>query len=167
MRNPLLFIFYCFVGGCVFLSCGSVKDPDFIGIENARVGRVGLKESTLKLSLHYFNPNNYSINLKEAEGDAWIDSIFLGHFLIDTLIRIPANADFRLPVKLKMDMSQVLQNMTMLYSKNEVWVKIEGKAKIGKGSIFIHYPIRYEGKQNLNELMKQHFDRLSIPDSRD
>ena len=125
-----------------------------MGIENAQVSRFGLKESTLKLNLHYFNPNNFRVSLKEAQGEVWLDSISLGRFVIDTLIHIPANADFRLPVKLKMDMGQVFQNMAALLFKKEILVKIEGIAKIGRGALFIRYPIRYQGKQKINELMK-------------
>lgn len=139
---------------CLLLSCGSVKDPDFKGIENVRLSQAGLNESSLFLDLYYFNPNKYRLTLKKAEGDAWMDGIPLGHFIIDTLIRIPAIADFRLPVKLKMDMNHFLQNTAAaLFNKNkEVTVRIEGRAKVGKNGIFIHYPIHYEGKQDLRDL---------------
>jgi hypothetical protein len=29
-----------------------------------------------------------------------------------------------------------------------------GKAKVGKGGIFIRYPINYEGKQNIKDFLK-------------
>jgi LEA14-like dessication related protein len=135
-------------------SCVSLKEPDFKGIENIRVSRLGLNESTLNLDLHYFNPNKSKLKLKQAEGDAWLDGNLLGHFTIDTLIKIPANGDFRLPVMLEMNMKKLLQNSTALLLKNEVTLRVEGKAKVGKGAIFINYPIRYEGKQRTEDLMK-------------
>ena len=136
-------------------SCRSLKEPDFRSIENIRVSRFGLNESTLTLDLHYFNPNKTKLKLKEAEGDAWLNGTLLGHFIIDTLVSIPANGDFSLPVKLQIDMSKVFKNSLTAFLSNEVTVKVEGKARVGKGGIYIRYPIRYEGKQNLDKLIRQ------------
>lgn len=123
-------------------------------IENVRVSRLGLIESSLTLSLHYFNPNNKRLKLKKAEGDAWLDGNPLGHFTIDTLIHIPARSDFRLPVKLSMDMSHFVENMSIAFLGKEVTLKVDGMARAGKGIIFINYPLHYEGKQKLGELLK-------------
>ena len=138
----------------ILSSCRSLKEPDFRSIENIRVSRFGLTESTLTLDLHYFNPNKTKLKLKEAEGDAWLDGSYLGHFTIDTLVNIPANNDFNMPVKLQVDVSKILKNSLAAILSNEVTVKVEGKARVGKGGIYIRYPIRYEGKQNLDKLLR-------------
>lgn len=151
--SSILFVAAIFSLGLV--SCGSLKEPEFKGIENVRIKKFGLNESTLSLNLHYFNPNKSRIKLKKAEGDAWIDGKFLGHFIIDTLVLIPANGDFQLPVKLKMDMSSLLKNSLAALFNKEVLVKIDGKAKVGKAGLFISYPIRYEGKQNFGDMLKE------------
>jgi hypothetical protein len=46
----------------------------------------------------------------------------------------------------KITMSAV-QNL--IAGHDSVKVKLEGKAKVGRGGIFVNYPIRYEGKQPL------------------
>ena len=125
-----------------------------MGIENVRTGRVGLIESSLTLNLHYFNPNNKRLKFKKGEGDAWLDGNPLGHFSIDTLIHIPSRSDFRLPVKLIMDMRYFVENMSAAFSGKEVTLKVDGMARAGKGIIFINYPLHYEGKQKLSDLMK-------------
>jgi hypothetical protein len=89
-----------------------------------------------------------------AEGDAWVDSTYLGHFIVDTLIHILPRSEFRLPVKLDMDMSHFVQNMSIAFLGKTSTVKFEGKAKVGKGAIFINYPIRYQGVQDLGEWLK-------------
>ena len=103
---------------------------------------------------HYFNPNRSRLKLKSAQGDAWIENNYLGHFTIDSLIHIPANGDFRLPVKLQVDMNKFFKNYLLTFLAKEVTIKVAGRARVGKGFIFINYPIRYEGKQNLEELFK-------------
>lgn len=149
--SPLPYI--CIIASIFLISCKSFKDPEFTRIDNVRVGEIGLKGSVLKLDLHYFNPNKSKLQLKYAEGDAWLDETKLGHFIMDTLIHIQPNSDFVLPVSLNVDMNYILQNALSTFSKKEVLVKIEGKARVGKSGIFIHYPISYLGKQNLSELL--------------
>ena len=146
---------FLFIFPAVFLfSCGQIKEPDFKGIENVRVNKAGLKESVLLLDLHYFNPNKTRVKLKSAEGDAWIEDNFLGHFTMDSLIHVPAIGDFRVPVKLQVDMSKIIKNSLMALLGKKVMIKIKGKARVGKGFVYINYPIRYEGKQDLGELLR-------------
>ena len=139
---------------CILHSCGSVTEPDFKGISNVNISKFGLNESTLSLDLHYFNPNNFRLKLKEAEGDAWIENNFLGHFVMDSLIHIPANGEFRLPVKLQVNKKKIIKNSLVAFLTKEVVIKVEGKARVGKGFVYINYPIKYEGKQNLEKLLK-------------
>ncbi len=155
MRTPRITQLISFFLIHLMLSCRSIKSPGFVGIENPRLQSFDLNESTLAMDLRYFNPNKSRLKLKEAGGDAYLDGVMLGHFNMDTLINIPANEEFILPVKLKVDMKNVLKNSITTFLKNEVMIKLDGKAKVGKGSIFIRYPIHYEGKQNINELMKK------------
>ena len=42
----------------VLASCKSMKDPVFKGIENVKMGQVGVAESLVTLDIRYHNPNN-------------------------------------------------------------------------------------------------------------
>lgn len=83
-----------------------------------------------------------------------MDEQLLGHFTIDTLIYIPALAEFQLPVQLVANMGQVFRNSMAAILNKEVVIKVEGRVKLGKGFSYIHYPIRFEGKQKLGTLLK-------------
>lgn len=135
-------------------SCNGFKDPEMKGIENVKISKVGLKESTVFLHIHYFNPNNFRLKLKRAEGDAWVDGNPLGHFSMDTLIHIKPRSDFRLPLKLVMDMKHFTQNMSSAFLGKQVLLKVTGTARAGKGVFYIDYPISYEGKESLDGLLK-------------
>ncbi len=135
-------------------SCRALKEPVYKGINNLRLTKIGVNESMLSLEMYYFNPNRSAVKLKEAEGDAWMDSTYLGHFRMDTLIQIYGNSDFSLPVNLGVDMKYALQNIVTAIFNTEVILRIDGRAKVGKGGIFIRYPIHYEGRHNLSELLK-------------
>ena len=94
----------------VLVSCGKMKDPVFKGIENVKMNGLGVQESFVTLDIRYLNPNGFKGRLKSAEGDAWMDSIYLGHFTVDTLVQIPPNSEFLVPVKLMVDMKLMLKH---------------------------------------------------------
>lgn len=155
MKKQAPFYILILVAWLLYSSCSSIKEPELKGIENVRVERISLTESALNLELHYFNPNKSRFKLKRAEGTAWLDSNRLGDFVLDTLIHIPANSDFRLPLKLKMDMRHFVSNMAKFVSGKQVFIKVDGKARVSKGIISGNYPIKYEGKESLGELLKK------------
>lgn len=144
--------FVCLLSG--LLSCTSFKEPDFRNVDNIRVGGSGNGSTTLSMNVHYYNPNNTRLKLKEAKGKAWLEGNFLGDFKMDTLVHIPARGEFSMPVVLDLDKKAILGNSLLSLLKKEVTIKMEGKAKVGKGIFFISYPIRYEGKQDLKKLLK-------------
>ena len=154
MKLKASFPLFYFMLVCFSFSCGSFNEPDFKEIENVQITKFGLTESSLALDLLYFNNNKFRMKLKNAEGDAWLENNFLGHFTMDTMIHIPANGDFRIPIKMKVDMGKILKNSLLTLLAKEVKIRVEGKARVGKGLIYINYPIRYEGMQNLAELLK-------------
>ncbi len=82
-----------------------------------------------------------------------MDDNYLGEFNLDTLISVPAKADFIVPVNLKVDMKKLLQNSFIAFLSDSVTFTIDGQAKVGKGGIFKKYPITYKGKQSLKELI--------------
>ena len=147
------YLFYLTIA-FIFQSCTAIKEPVFNGMNDLQVTGMGMSESTLSLHLNYFNPNRSGLRLKDAEGDAWMDDTFLGHFKMDTSIKISGHSDFTVPVKLNVDMKNAMKNAATLLFQPEVNFKIDGKAKIGKGGVFIHYPIRYEGKQEVSKLFQ-------------
>jgi len=138
----------------LFSSCRSFKDPVFDRIENVEMGSLNITKPVITLQMKCFNPNNRSAILKNGEGDAWIDSSYLGHFTIDSAINIPANSDFRIPVSLALDIKSVLQNSMALISKEQVNIKVSGKVKAGRKGFYKNVPINYEGPQNLKELFR-------------
>jgi len=133
-----------------FTSCKTIKEPEYRGVESFKVNGIGADTSTLSLGLKYFNPNKYGMKMKDVEGDAYVDSTYLGHFYLDSAISIPNYSDFVLPVNLRVSMNGILSNALSVFAKKEFNIRLEGKCKVGKGGVFFPYPIRYEGKQALS-----------------
>ncbi len=144
----------CLLAAFLGISCGSLKEPEFRSIENAKMSSYSLSEINARIDLGFYNPNKDRLKLKKAEGDIWADNTPMGSFSIDTLLKIEGNSNFVLPVDLKLKVDKAVAGSLGNFLKKEVTLRIEGTARVGKGLIFINYPIRYEGKQKLEDLMK-------------
>ncbi len=133
-------------------SCRTIKDPVFKGIENVKMDKMSFTSSAITLDMRYHNPNNFKGQLQQAEGDAWMDSTYLGHFMVDSTVNIAANSEFIVPVKLAVDMKQLLKHSLTAFLNEEVNIRITGKAKAGKSGFFKNFSLNYQGKQNLKDL---------------
>ncbi len=145
-RRIVLFIFL----GFTVISCKKIQGPEYRSIENFKVDSFGVDQSKIRLNAVYFNPNNFSVKLKETECNIYADSLLLGHFIQDTLISVPAKSDFLVPLEGMVNIQNLLRNPLMSLFGREILIKVDGNTMIGKGGIFIHYPIHYEGRHSFD-----------------
>lgn len=138
-------------------SCGKMKKPEFIGVENTKMGKISKGNTEVLANIRFFNPNSFDANVKHAEGDVWLDSAYIGHFIVDERISIPAKKEFVVPVKLMMDMKQLPMMLLRfgpgIADKPEVFLKATGTLRAGRSGFYKNIPIKYEGSQNLKKLM--------------
>ena len=138
-----------FIATAIF-GCSKPKDLQYIDFENFQVQELGLGESVISADLKYYNPNNFRLNLKEGDLDVSLNNTFLGNSKLDTLLQIPKKDTFLIPLKMKVDMRTFLSKALNVLFTNEVDVKLDGNAKLGKGGIYFNVPIHYQGKQKLH-----------------
>ncbi|RPD41617.1 LEA type 2 family protein [Chitinophaga barathri] len=131
-------------------SCDKMKDLEFLRVASFDFESLSFSKSTVKMELAYFNPNNFSLRLKDAEFDVFLDDTKVGHSLQDTLIDIPARDTFYFPVKLEVEMGNVFKNVLGALGNKEVTIKASGNCKVGKKGVFLPFPIRCETKQKLD-----------------
>ena len=112
--------------------------------------KLGLKTSTLKTDLVFFNPNNFGLQLKKFDLDVFVDNNFLGHTTNDQLVAIPKKSEFAIPVKMDVEMKNQVKNGFNALVNKEVTLKVVGTIRAGNGTISKNFPINYEMKQNLS-----------------
>ena len=136
----------------ILLLVSSCKKPEafvYKDIKNIKVKNLSLDSSNISMNIVFYNPNNYGVNLKNVDCKIFVDSNYVGRFLLDTLMRIDKKADFELPVDLKVDLKTVMKNsLTMLFS-NEVLIGANGTSRVGKGGFFVTVPFSYGGRHKL------------------
>jgi LEA14-like dessication related protein len=136
----------------LLIGCAKPTGFDYLGVKNVKLVQLGLKESTVAVDVEYFNPNKFPVTMKRAEVDVYVNNNYFGKTTLDSTIKIPGRDTFYLPVLLKMNMNTTVMQLlnALRQGQQEVLVKMDGKARVGRGVFFINYPIKYEGMQKLS-----------------
>jgi LEA14-like dessication related protein len=121
--------------------------PEWVGLEDVGISSIGSSESVLSMKIECFNPNQFPLVLKSANLDISLDNHYLGHTTIDSLIRIPARDTFAIPVKVQLDMKNIVNNALSLALQDSVILKLNGEVKAGRTGLQISRKVHYEGKQ--------------------
>ena len=132
------------------MSCSTPKALEYKTYHNFSITSLGFDKSTISMDLEYYNPNNYGMQLKRTDLDIFINGNLLGQSSTDSLLRIPRNSTFLIPIKFNVDMQNVFKNAYSALLGKEVLIKLTGKIKIGKGNVFMSLPVDYESKQTFS-----------------
>lgn len=134
-------------------SCSEMKKPELVGIEDFKVGKIRASETSATVFIKFYNPNSFKAKVKHAEGDAWIDSIYLGRFIVDEKIEVPAKSEFTVPVDLKITMANFALQAMMLMNKKEIFIRTDGNIRAGRNGFYRNISLKYEGKHDMQKLL--------------
>ena len=144
-----VFFFIGFVA-LIVLSCKKPQGFDYRDVRNIKVEKVGFDKTVLKLDLVYFNPNNFGVTLKNVDCDIFVNNNFLGHYLLDTVMKIDKRSEFSLPSRIQVDMKNIYKNALGILLNQEIELNVKGKSKVSKFGIGITVPFDYKGKHKLS-----------------
>ena len=134
----------------ILFSCTGFKDLEFKEYKDVKLDKVGFNKTTLSLSLVYYNPNNFGLELNHTEMDLFINDNYLGHVDQNVQVRVPKRDKFTLPIKVDVDMKNIIKNSLIGLFNKEVEIRAKGKIKVGKANIFKVVPFEYKTKQKLS-----------------
>ena len=142
-----LFFFTCSLSQT---SCHEPKSLEFRNFSNLKVDKLSFAAAALTVDLVYYNPNNFGLQLSKTDLDVFIDSTFLGHSSQDIQVNIPKLNTFTIPLKLDLDVKNLLKNgLTSMFNKN-VAVRVLGSVKVGKAGLYKSFPVDYTSMQNFS-----------------
>lgn len=138
----------------LLVSCqsGNIKKPEYRDIRDIRIMEVGLLQTTAGLDFIYYNPNNFGVQLTNANGDVYIDDVYFGRFGIQDKVVVHKHEEFIVPAFIKMDNISAIKNHREIFKKKEAKIRIEGFATVRKAGFNKELPIKYEGIQSIDRL---------------
>ncbi len=131
-------------------SCAQVKALEYQDVEHFRVQQVDLQQATFVTDLRFYNPNSYSLSLKDGDIDVYFSDRYAGKAVLDERTIVPAKDTFLLPVSFTAGLQSIFTNALDILANKEITVRLQGSIKAGKGRIFIRVPVKYEGRQQIN-----------------
>ncbi len=144
-KLPTLFIITILT--TLLISCSTPKELEYRDFKNFTIDKLGFSATSIKMDLIYYNPNNFGLQLKSTELDIFLDNNYLGHSMQEQFVNIPRRQEFSIPVKVEVDMKNLLRNGMTTLLRSEVLVKVIGTVKVGKANLFKSLPVNYEGRQ--------------------
>ncbi|WP_158069958.1 NDR1/HIN1-like protein [Cnuella takakiae] len=134
----------------LLIGCTKVKEPEFRRISDFKVKSLGLQEARIGISVVYFNPNGFGVNVKEGAVNVYFDSTYIGQFTQPTGVEVKKNAEFAIPLEGSVPIAKALKLKASDILNKEILVRADGSVRVGKGGIFVSKDIKYQGKHKLD-----------------
>lgn len=144
------FVVFLTIFLATLISCKKPQGFDYREVKNIKIENLGFQQTVLSMDLVYFNPNNFGVTLKNVDCDIYIDKNFLGHYKLDTIMKIEKKSEFSLPSKISVDMKNVYKNAISVLFNKEIELNVKGTSKVSKLGISINVPFDYKGKHKIN-----------------
>jgi LEA14-like dessication related protein len=138
--------------GCI-AGCRKPQAPEYYGFQDLEVIQAG-SQTTLATVVKLYNPNHFTVTLRHADVDVSINGKLAGHSVLDSTIVIPSRDTFFVPVAVQVNLKAILSNALKTLLTREVNIGLDGHVKISKGMLTFKRPFHYEGKQDINALLK-------------
>lgn len=142
-------IFFLLVISCplAFSGCNNMQDPEYRDIKNFRLAEMGSVESTAKMDVVYYNPNNMNFQIRSTNLDIYINNNLVGHTNLDSVIRVPKQTEFTIPIVARVNNNTFFSNALSALLTKEVNLRITGTIRAGASGLYKSFKVNYEGKQ--------------------
>ncbi len=136
----------------LMIGCAKPKALVYKDVTGVRVQKLDLEQAVIVLDLKFYNPNSYSLSLKNGDLNAYISDRFVGKATVDERTAIPARDTFMLPVSVTANLSTLVTNaLRLLRHNNEALpVRLQGTVRAGKGGVFFPIHVNYSGMQKIS-----------------
>ena len=149
MRRQLYFVIAC---ALLLYSCVRIEEPEFRAVENFEVKELGLESVNVGFGLTYFNPNNFSVTVKETGADVYLDSMMLGRLVQDSIVEVGKKNNFTIPLSGKIPLQAFLRMNLKDIHRREILLRADGSTRVGKAGIFISQKVKYAGRHRLDQI---------------
>jgi LEA14-like dessication related protein len=110
-----------------------------------------MDESLIHTNLAFYNSNPFSMQLKRADINVYLNDVQANHYVMDSTINIPKKDSFLVPLNLRLNPRLLLGSaIQMLMNNNQVKIRIEGNVRVKRGSMGFTVPVHYEEMERLN-----------------
>lgn len=147
LRSVLVFSLILLIG------CSRPEEaPEFRGVRNIKVRKVEGTTAYLNADAHFFNPNDVKMKLKRVDIGVHLDGKPIGLVSETYKTKIPANAEFKVPLDATFDLKDtgVLKNLLSMLGGKSRKVRYVGYIRVAVHGVTVRVPVDYESEVKLN-----------------
>lgn len=135
----------------LFLSaCSDPQSLEFKGLQDIQLDKLTMGKNKLKANIKYYNPNSFSLVLKQIDCKILMNNGQFTNLKLDTNFVIPAQKEILLPAQFEFQMADLVKNSMDLLFNKPIKLNIVGNATLSKGVFTKTVPIAFETTQKLN-----------------
>ena len=153
LKNKLTYLLL--VGLTAILSCQKPQGLKFTGFQDFDVKPLSLTNSKVSFGVGVFNPNKFDIRINHVEAGITLAGSNLGNYQMDSLITLPANQAFVLPIQLVVKNGSLISNMLSVISGDSLPYSLSGKVRAGRKIAMAEIPFSYSGQLSQNDFNGQ------------
>ena len=132
------------------LSCVHIKEPEFLSVENIKLGNLNFTSTTLSADLHFFNPNGLGVTLCSSDLDVYVNQSTLGHISKEHNVEIARKSKFVIPVSLNLDMKKFLLTGLKSQLTDKTQIRVVGTVVIKKAGLKKKLAVDYSTEKDLS-----------------
>jgi LEA14-like dessication related protein len=144
------------VGGFLVLlalaGCHKPQAPEYYGFQGLNIGKGAGVQTVLSATIKFYNPNPFSLQLRQAEMTISVNGKPAGHSVLDSTVFIPKRDTFFVPVSMQLDLHSIFNNALQMLLNQQVKIAFDGRVKLKRDGVPFSVPFHYEGDQDLNSL---------------
>ena len=145
MRSEFIQTYLILLFVLLGLGCSKPTQPELVRVKNLEVHEFTEDVVTLTGSAILFNPNKYSIAVKEIDINVKVNNQAVGKVKQIGEVNVPANAEFEVPLNVTFDPEDVYDNLLSgiinYIMKGEFDVHYQGIIRIKVGGLVFKVPV--------------------------
>jgi LEA14-like dessication related protein len=131
-------------------ACADPKSFEFKGLKSIKIEKASMGKNIFNVQLEYNNPNHFELTLKKIDCEILINDQKFTHYALDTTLLIPSNANFVVPAKMEIQLSNLLKHSVDIMFNKPLKITIIGNATLTKGIFTKTVPVNFSTTQQLN-----------------
>lgn len=131
-------------------SCKKPQDVEWLGFRHFQFLPKSFTESQLSFEMGVKNPNPYAIKVKNIQADLLIGGSPVTKYQLDSLVEIPSNQPYYLPVTVQLSNSFLLSQALALLTGDSLNYQVSGRIRAGRGGATLSFPFDQKGKISPN-----------------
>jgi LEA14-like dessication related protein len=142
---------FYFLLACFFSSCVTYQEVKLKEIKSIAFQNDDITSGKIVVTVSVVNPNNYDIQVKEYDLNAFVNNNDMGKLVVEENIMFPKNSDQEYTFTVKPDLSKVLSLLPSLYLTGSADAAIRGKVKVKALFISKFFDVNLQKKISAND----------------